>query len=587
MKAEHTIIDFFENALLLNVKNLSPAQKMTLKAIMGEPLDNTTPIPQTHPYQDQSFINEVEMFKFFSGKTEYIPRFYSDPSLAWGRRGGKSTTIGAGLAIYFATQFNYVPFLGTSPHATIPIISPTKEQANEVYQSIKNFFMRSPYLFSKYLGGNIESFQEEYSEEDLNDTRTISGGVIRLTKEYKVIIKVMAADTGKLRGMAVPFAILDEVNFFGVEGNDLKNTDRGIYEALSPSLAQFQTVDGMAMVLKISSPNGQSGMMYDDYEKKEDLDVLHLQIPSWFANPTLAVSYLEKQEKKGTAFFLREYGAQYTASETSYLDPNLIDASIIRGIDKIDHQAQYRYVAVMDYATKDDYWAFGIGHKEYGWEPDGKTKSERVQIDLLVHWRGVSGSELDPSKVIPEICKYLKEYKVGFCVADQYAFAALKPYFQKEGCMLKEFKVAMQSKVKYMYSLQVAVNSGAFKMVHNAIAVKHLKDLREKRGTGTGHFKIEAAHGCHDDYANVAALIQYQFDKTSPIYIGMHKVDDEKLPQNKAADGQFIATPTATDLAELAGVSGFYDNAKEVAAKKEEAEEGEPIHEGNDDWFIL
>lgn len=580
MKPDYNIIEFFESSLVLNVKNLSPVQKVTLKAIMGQPLDTKKAIPKSHPYQDRGFDNEVELFKHFSGKDHYSPRFYSNPSLCFGRRSGKSTTVGAGLAIYFATQFDYTPYLGTSPHATIPIISPTKEQANEVYQAIKNFFLRSPLLYRKYLGGDVSEFQEEFSEDALSQDRVFTGGTIRL-KGQKVVIKVMPADVAKIRGMAVPFAILDECCFFGVEGNDLKNTDRGIYEALSPALSQFKTVEGMAMVLKISSPNGQTGLMYEEFEACKSERVLHMQVPSWYANPTVSVQYLEEQKDKGMSFFNREYGAQYTASETSYLDPNLIDKMVIKGVNKIDYMPKFRYAAVMDYATKKDYWAFGIGHKEIGVEEVDlqKTKVERVLIDVLCHWKGDDGNELNPEIIVPQICNLLKEYKVPLCITDQYAFAALRPYFQKQGCVVKEFKISTQSKIKYFYSLQVGVNSEKTKMVHNPIAVKHLKDLREKRGTGTTHFKIEAAQGSHDDYANVIALIQYQFDQTSPIFIGTHRAEPDPGPPSKDAKGNQLLMPTASELAEHAGVHGFYDNRIEVEEEEEES--------SDNFWFIF
>jgi hypothetical protein len=204
---EIPIIDFFED--ILGIYNLSAIQKVTLKAIRAEPLEETQFIPAAHPYQKQEgFANEVEMFKFFTGKPDYKPCHYSDASLLFGRRGGKSTTVGAGLAIYYGTQFDYTPYLGTSPHATIPIISATKEQAGEVFAAIKNFFLRSPWLFQKFLDGKVERIQAEYSEEDVGKTAKITGGEIKLNN--KVVIKVMAADIGKIRGMAVPFAILDE-----------------------------------------------------------------------------------------------------------------------------------------------------------------------------------------------------------------------------------------------------------------------------------------------------------------------------------------------------------------------------------------
>ncbi len=578
---QHTVIEFFEG--ILDVHNLSPIQKITLKAIRGEKLDDKKFIPTSHEYQDKEFANEIEMFKHFSGKPDYIAKHYSDASLCFGRRSGKSTTIGAGLALYYATQFDYSPYLGTSPWATIPIISPTKDQAGEVYQAIKNFCLRSPYIFQTFLDGQVDNFQPEYSEEDVGKAAKLTGGIIKFNND--VVIRVMAADISKMRGMAVPFAILDEVCWFGVEGNDTKNTDKAISEALEPSLSQFQVVEGMALVLKISSPNGQAGLMFDDYENRKDEDVLHLQVPSWYANPSLAVKYLKKQSKKGKGFFNREYGAQYVASEQSYLDPELIDISIIRGTETIEPLNGYRYVAAIDYATKDDYWTLAIGHKEYNIDPLDNSKREKVQIDFLKHWRGSSGAELDPSEIIPEISMYLKHYKVNWCVSDQYAFAALRPLFQREGCLLKEFPISHQSKLKFMYSLQVSLNSHNFKMVHNPLAVKHLKDLREKRSSISNKIRIEHASNCHDDYAIVIGLVCYQFDKTSPIYIGMHYEEDDDTPQTKDMTGKQISTPTATELAEFAGKIGFYDNRKEHEEKSKEEEGAE--EDGNNFWFCF
>lgn len=572
------IVDFFE--MILSIQNLSPIQKITLKCIRAEPLDTVDPIPKSHPYQTMDFANEVEMFKFFSGKDEYLQNHYSDASLDFGRRGGKSTTIGAGLAIYYATQFDYTPYLGTSPHATIPLISATKEQAGEIFAAIKNFFLRSPYLFKKYLNGDISSIQDEYSEEDMDNTGRITGGVIKLNN--RVVIKVMAADVGKLRGMAVPFAILDENCFFGIEGNDTKNTDKGIYEALAPALSQFQEIEGMALILKISTPNGQAGLQYNDYLNRKDVDTLHMQVPTWYANPKIAVKYLEKQKKKGLNYFNREYGAEYTASETAYLDVNAIEESIIRGIEKIDYQQGFRYAAAMDYASRNDLWTLAIGHKEYVMDYEIKEKKERVQIDFMIHWQGQDGAELDPTEIVPEICMYLKSYKVPTCVSDQYAFAALRPYFQKEGCLLKEFTLSGQSKLKFMYSLQIALNSRSMKMVNNQIAVQHLKDLREKRSSISNKLQISAMSGGHDDYAIAIAEVVYQFDKTSPIYLGYITDEEAEELTTKDASGNQLLTPTAQDLADYVGLSQFYDSRKE-----KEAEEKKEDDEGDTFWFYI
>lgn len=580
LKCPDDIIFFFES--ILGIQNLSAIQKIALKAIRGEKLDTVNPIPKVHPYQDKEFANEVEMFKYFSGKDSYAASHYSDASILFGRRSGKSTTLGAGLAAFYGTQFDYTPYLGTSPHATIPIISATKEQAGEVYAAIKNLFMRSSYLFQKFLNGDVSNIQDEYNEDDMDNPSRITGGQIKLNN--KVVIKVMAADIGKIRGMAVPFAILDENCFFGVEGNDTKNTDKGIYEALAPALSQFQEIEGMALILKISTPNGQAGLMFNDYLNRTDEDVLHLDVPTWYANPKISVKYLEKQKKKGMNYFNREYGAQYTASEASYLDTNAIEESVLRGIQKIDFQKGYRYAAAMDYASRNDLWTLAIGHKEWVMDTEAKEKQERVYIDFLIHWRGTDGDELNPEEIIPEICMYLKEYKVSYCVADQYAFAALKPIFQKHGCLLKEFTISGQSKLKVMYSLQVALNTKNMKMVNNPIAVQHLKDLRERRSSISNKIQIAAANNSHDDYAIAIAEVVYQFDKTSPIYLGYTMEEEEEGPMTKDEMGRQLLTPTAQDLADFVGLSRFYDNRKEQEAKEDPEDDG---GDGNSFWFTF
>lgn len=570
-----TILDFFECPWILNDQQLSPVQKVMLKSVMGIPLDSKNKISISHPFQSTGFSNEIELYKYFTGKDEYIPSFYSDVDWCIGRRSGKSTKLGAGLAVYYATQFDYSPYLGTNPWATIPIISPTKRQAGEVYQAIKNMFLKSPYLYQTFLDGKIDNFQEEYSEDNVKDS-AIVGGKIALNN--KVVIEVMAADVSKMRGMAVPFAILDECCFFGVEGNDTKNTDKGIYEALAPALLQFQSIPGMAMILKISSPNGQSGLMYDNYVNGKDEDIIHFQVPTWYANPSVPIPYLDKQKKKGMSFFNREYGAQYTASETSYLDPELIDKCIIKGTEELDPNPNFRYVAAMDYATKGDYWTLSIGHKEYVLEDTlaGKQKVERVYIDFNCHWKGSQGKELNPAEVIPEIVGYLKRYRVAYLIADQYAYAPLRTLFQREGVVLKEFKTSSSSKLKYMYSLQVAINSEILRMVATPLATRHLKDLREKRSATANKVRIEHAANCHDDYADSIGLVVYQFDKTSPIFVGTHSADIEEVKNtNKDETGKFMAFPSAEELAQHMGIQQFFDNREEHNAKKKDGNDPE------------
>ena len=474
-----------------------------------------------------------------------------------GRRSGKSLVLGAGLAVYFATQFDYKPYLRTSPVATIPIISPSTGQATELYNGIKNMFLSSPYLYQEFLGGKLDGFNESYPEKSL-PPGTMTGNKINL--KNRVTIRVMAADVSTLRGIAVPFAILDECCWFGHDSNDKINTDSGIYQALAPATAQFNEGDGVSMILKISSPNDQKGLMFDNFEKRRQENILSLQAPTWYLNPTISLKYLENERKKGISYFLREYGAKFTASENAFLDPKAIDRSRLNMREELLPQAKYKYVAAMDYGSKDDYWAFSIGHKEKVIDPETKEKKDQVFIDYIEYWKGTSGSELDPSQVIPRIASKMKEYGCMHCVSDQYAFAPLKTLFHKEGVILKEFKSSMQSKVKCMTSLQIAFNSDAIKIVDKPLAFKQLRTLMQKRSRG-GVLRVEHANGAHDDIVDAIALVNYHFDRHSPLFIGIPEDDPDFLPiENKDLNGNFISAPTAADLAEHTGNHKFEDN---------------------------
>lgn len=593
-----SIIDFFESDAILGIKTLSATQKVILKVINGETLNTFFRLPKEHDLQERDFENEVDLFLYLTGKKEYVPGHrYSDMSLAAGRRGGKSNIIGAGLACYYATQKDFSEYLGTSPAATIAIVSPTKAQASEVYQAIKTMFLRSPYLYEVFLDGTIDEYEEEYDEKG-TPKKVFTGGQIKLNN--KVVIKVLSADVSKVRGYAIPFYILDECCWFGTESGDQKNTDEGIFQAIQPATAQF---GDLAFGIKISSPNGEVGLMYNDYTNRNEEDTLHFQAPTWYMNPRITMAYLNKQRKKGDHYYNREYGAEYTSSENSYLDPKLVELCQISGIDKFDYNNEYRYVAAMDYATKNDYWTFAVGHKEYNFRDvmiNGKLEKEKYHVvvcDLLMHWKGSQGAELDPKSVIEEISVHLHSYRIGAIVADQYAFAAVKNLFEQHSMNTIEFKASLQSKKKYMYSLQVAVNSGTLKFVNSPLAVKHLKDLREKR-TSNAQVKIEAATGSHDDYASSIGLVVYQFDSSSPIYIGVTKDDEEPVgPPTKDLEGRALSLPSFNDLAEMLGnpmINANLERRKELEKDLLKKNKGNPEPavnnpEGDDDafWFIV
>lgn len=465
------IVDFVRLPFGLNLHFLSPLQITILKAINGEPL---TP-------------EENVIFRKHSGKDRYDQKIVSNVNILTGRRSGKSTVIAPGLCLYYASQLDWTPYLRTSPWASFTIISASKKQANEIFDATAKMVRDSQYLCEEFLGNNPDN---------------IKVNTIEFTNRCRII--VLPADHTLIRGFASPFVILDENCFYGMETDQIQNSDHAIEQAITPAMAQF---GGKSRIIKISTPNGERGIMHRDYLNRQRPDVLFIQATSKEMNPTLSDEFLEKERLKGDTYFAREYLAQWTATESTFLDPTAIQDAVLSGITQCPPRQNVKYIATMDYATKGDRWCWCVGHREKG--SDG---TKQTVIDYMDYQQGSPSDELDPEEVIAEIAKDLSRYGCTSIFGDQNSHVALVGYFKRHGITLKEFNFSNTSKLEIYTGLQVALNSRRIKIVDHAEAIKDLKDLRERRTRGN-RVQISHADNCHDDFSDSIALCHFQLDQ--------------------------------------------------------------------------
>ncbi len=510
------IVDFARLPFVLNIQFLSPLQIVILKSINGESLNAA----------------ELNLHRKYTGKDHYLAQMVSNLNILTGRRSGKSTIIAVVACLFYATQLDWLPYLRTSPWASFVIISASKRQANEIFDAIVHMVKGSQYLLEEFLGGSMDG---------------VKTNTIELTNRTRIL--VLPADHSLIRGFASPLVVLDENAFFGEDNDEIKNSDAAIEMAITPAMAQF---GDMGRILKISTPNGERGIMYRDYKNRQHPDVLFFHATSQEMNPSLSQSFLDRERLKGESYFRREYLAEWTAAEASYFDPASIDAAILRGILKIPINDGIKYVAATDYATRNDRWAWCIAHREFK-QNGHNSPTAKIVIDYLDYRQGQPGQELNPEEVTAQIANDLLHYGCTTLHGDQNAHAALVGYFRRSGIALKEFTFSNTSKQKIFTALQVAFNAGRIQIIDHPLAIKDLKDLRERRTRGN-HIQISHADGCHDDFADVIAIVHFHLAQDMEFSHGLDaSIESDERPPLETDNGVLLRAPDAAEFMNLFG----------------------------------
>jgi hypothetical protein len=223
-------------------------------------------------------------------------------------------------------------------------------------------------------------------------------------------IEVHSASIRTTRGYTLVAAILDEVAFWFAE--DHANPDAEILEALRPAMA---TVPG-ALLLGLSSPYRRSGALYDAYRRHfgQDHDpVLVIQADTKTMNPTIAQSVIDRAYERDPLSAAAEYGAEFRSDVAGFLSPDWIDRAIQPGrselppLSWLDGQT-IRYPAFADPSGGGrDAFTLAIAHRE----------GESVVLDVLRGRR----PPFDPSCVVADYAKLLKQYGCFSVVGDRYA----------------------------------------------------------------------------------------------------------------------------------------------------------------------
>lgn len=329
------------------------------------------------------------------------------------------------------------------------------------------------------------------------------------------VFQAIPASARASRGKAVVALIQDELAF-SVEGDANRGAD-AMYTALSPSIAQFGK---HGKIIELSSPYLTSGLFFEHFKQAQSGEFPGMearQIPTWEINPSLPFDceFLTSARKKDEETFYVEFGAQFRATNSVLLSPEIIDIAVNkdRNILPPVRELMGTYVLALDPARggvgRDDYTACIVHYegqrlivdKFYAFDPDFDIGGKK---------------EVNIAKVEEWIREHHRIYEFESIVLDQFNSAGTIQSLAKD-FPISELAWSVSTKMKAFSKLKELFNAGLIELYPHKQAIWQLKNLSViYRNSGQWNVTGGKESGI-DDYAFALAGAVLEASKDSDI----------------------------------------------------------------------
>ena len=249
------------------------------------------------------------------------------------------------------------------------------------------------------------------------------------------------------------------------------------------------TVPG-AMLVIITTAYKRSGLAYTKWAKhyaSDDDDVLVVYGPSTVFNPLLPQSVIDAALATDPEAAAAEYLSQWRDDLSGFLDRELVESAVDRGVVVRPPQPGIPFKAYGDTSGgRGDAFAVGIGHAE----------GDIAVLDCVFERR----APFVPSEVVREAADLLRSYGISSIKGDRYAEAWVPDAFAKVGIRY----IASELDKSGMYlNLLPLMTSGRVRLTDYPRLAHQLISL--ERRAGRNKDVVDHPAGQHDDLANVAA----------------------------------------------------------------------------------
>jgi hypothetical protein len=377
-----------------------------------------------------------------------------------GRRSGKSA-VTALVGVFLACFRDYRPHLKAGERATVMLLAGDKKQARTLFRYARGLVESVPML---------AAMVQRVSEESISFNS-------------RVDLEIHTCSFRSVRGYTIAAALLDEVAYWYIDG---ANPDSEVVAALRPALA---TIPG-SMLIGLSSPYSRRGVLWTAYERhfgREDSDVLVVQGATRALNPTIPEGVVARAYREDAAVAASEWEAQWRTDVAAFLDAEVVDRAVLRGVSEIAPEPGRRYFAACDPSGgQHDAYTLAIAHAE----------GERVVLDLCRGRR----APFDPGDVTREFATICKRYGVSQVRGDKYGGEWPPEAWRANG--LSYEPLDMTRSELYLEALPVLM-AGRAQLLDQRVLVNELDAL--ERRTGRGRDVVDHPPRQYDDHANAAA----------------------------------------------------------------------------------
>jgi hypothetical protein len=477
------IFEFIEDPALIAEKSLSPAQRMSLKAVYGLPLT----------------AEEFGIYQKTAGLSEYVPREWPEATFILARRSGKSDKLASNIALYEACAREHKLSVGETGVVMI-VSSELKRQSRIVFD---------------YCLGKLER------------SKVLRRMIKRVTKEEIVLnngisIQTFPAHEARIRGKSLICFVGDEACWWKQEG---KSIDRAVLDAARPGLS-FP----YSKLIKISTPGMMRGEVWNDYQRywgKPDAEVLVLQGDIYTFRPDYSERKLEAARLRDPVAFEQEWLARFRTDLSGMYDPAVIDRAV-----NPDRPLELPFRAIKGLRAAFADVAGGGGRSSYA-IAIGRLEDEKIIVEVVRS----RAPKFNPEAVTEDYASLLKSYGLYEVFGDKFSGDFILNLYAKFGIT---YQRAEKSKSELYLEAEGAFNSGLVEIPNREQLITQLKSLVRKARFG-GKDSVDA--DIPEDEPNVVCgliwlLSNQQAMKPLPISYGLSdsSISDEGRLEQEARD---------------------------------------------------
>jgi hypothetical protein len=265
------------------------------------------------------------------------------------------------------------------------------------------------------------------------------------------------------------------------------NPDKEILRGLKPALGTIPN----SILLCASSPYAKKGSLYEAHKKhygQNGDNILVWKAPTKVMNPSFPQSEIDAAYENDPESASAEYGAEFRSDISTFIDRQIVEACVERGVLERPFRAGLRYSAFVDPSGgSSDSMTMAIAHKE------GEVHVIDVAKEIP--------APFDPESAVAEFVRALKAYRIREVTGDRYAAEWTRQSFERHGVC---YKLSEMNRSELYLETLPALNAKRVRLLDNARLIGQLAGL-ERRTTRGGKDSVDHSPGAKDDLANAVA----------------------------------------------------------------------------------